>query len=307
MGFGRYHFLILLLVPILFSVSIPTAFAQTVSVPAGTSVPGCEQSNECFLPARITVNVGATVTWTNDDTAAHTVTSGAGAAPDGHFDSSLFMAGTSFDVTFPESGTFDYFCMVHPWMLGTVIVGGTAPPPTPYTPVFDTIAPKILRPSDVIVDATDSNGARVTYEVLAIDDTDQIVRPSCSPLSGSFFSIGDTKVVCNASDSAGNSARPITFTVTVNALGILIPNWIKEVAAFWCDDKIDDASFIEGIQYLIDNGIIIVSASTSGSGGTQDIPSWIKNNACWWSNGQISDEDFASGLEFLVSQGIIRV
>lgn len=289
------------------------AFAQTVSAPAGSALPGCEQTDQCFIPSTILVVVGDTVTWVNDDTAAHTVTSGTNPdGPDGKFDSSLFMAGAKFSHTFDAAGVYPYICMVHPWMVGTVVVANidVEPEPTPIptpTPISDTTPPKILKPTDVIVDATDSNGARVTYDVLAIDDTDQIVKPSCSPRSGSFFSIGDTTVSCTASDSAGNSARPVTFTVTVIPLGILIPDWIKEVAAFWCDDKIDDSSFIEGIQYLIDNDIIIVPTTSSGTGGSQTIPSWIKNNACWWSQGLISDEDFASGLQYLIGQGIIQV
>lgn len=105
----------------------PLAYADhptaTVSVPAGTSVPGCEETNECYIPADVTVDVGGDVTWTNDDTAAHTVTSGtAEEGPDGNFDSSLFMAGAEFSVTFEEEGEFPYFCMVHPWMVGTVTV-----------------------------------------------------------------------------------------------------------------------------------------------------------------------------------------
>jgi len=105
--------------------TVPSAFAAEVSVPVGTAVPGCEDTDECWDPPVVTVGVGETVTWSNDDTAAHTVTSGSAAdGPDGVFDSSLFMAGTTFDVTFDEAGTFDYFCMVHPWMAGQVIVGG---------------------------------------------------------------------------------------------------------------------------------------------------------------------------------------
>ena len=110
-------------------VATPAAYADhptaQVSVPAGTSVPGCEETNECYIPADVTVDVGGEVTWSNDDTAAHTVTSGtAEGGPDGHFDSSLFMAGTTFSHTFDEEGVFDYFCMVHPWMVGTVTVSG---------------------------------------------------------------------------------------------------------------------------------------------------------------------------------------
>ena len=101
-----------------------TPFTGTVSAPAGTSVPGCEETNECYIPAEISIAVGDTVTWSNDDTAAHTVTSGiASEGPDGIFDSSLFMAGTTFEYTFDEAGEYDYFCMVHPWMIGKVQVG----------------------------------------------------------------------------------------------------------------------------------------------------------------------------------------
>ena len=119
-----YYLLILLLVPILFSFSIPSAFAAEVIVPVGSSVPGCEDTNECWLPAEISVNVGETVVWSNDDTAAHTVTSGSAAdGADGNFDSGLFMAGTTFSWTADTAGEYPYYCAVHPWMAGVVIVG----------------------------------------------------------------------------------------------------------------------------------------------------------------------------------------
>jgi len=98
-------------------------FTGTISLPSGSGVPGCDETNECYIPAEVTVSVGDTVTWSNDDTAAHTVTSGTPGAPDGTFDSSLFMAGATFDVTFDTAGEYDYFCMVHPWMTGKVQVG----------------------------------------------------------------------------------------------------------------------------------------------------------------------------------------
>ncbi len=106
----------------------PSVFAShataEVGIPSGTSVPGCEETNECWIPSTVTIDVGGEVIWSNDDTAAHTVTSGSAVdGPDDIFDSSLFLAGTTFEVTFDTEGTFPYFCMVHPWMAGTVIVG----------------------------------------------------------------------------------------------------------------------------------------------------------------------------------------
>jgi plastocyanin len=96
---------------------------HTVDAPAGTSVPGCEETNSCFTPADITINAGDTVEWNNIDTAAHTVTSGSPAdGPSGVFDSSLLMADATFAFTFEDAGEYDYFCMVHPWMVGSVSV-----------------------------------------------------------------------------------------------------------------------------------------------------------------------------------------
>ena len=80
-------------------------------------------SNNCYIPSSVSISTGDTVIWSNDDTAAHTVTSGTPqGGPDGTFDSSLFMAGTTFEVTFDNKGNYDYFCMVHPWMTGDVKV-----------------------------------------------------------------------------------------------------------------------------------------------------------------------------------------
>ena len=107
----------------------PSAFAEhgeggmsaTVENAAGSSTPGCEP--DCFIPSTVVITVGGTVTWENTDTAAHTSSSGTPAdGRDGVFDSSLVMAGASFSHTFDSAGTFDYFCMVHPWMTGTIIV-----------------------------------------------------------------------------------------------------------------------------------------------------------------------------------------
>lgn len=98
-------------------------FTGTISVPSGSSVPGCDDTKECFVPSEVTVNVGQTVTWSNDDSAAHTVTSGTPTGgSDGTFDSSLFMAGKTFSHTFDNAGEYNYYCMVHPWMTGKIQV-----------------------------------------------------------------------------------------------------------------------------------------------------------------------------------------
>ena len=107
------------------------AAAEAASVPQthivetamGSGAPGCETSNACYLPQDITISTGDTVQWDNVDTAAHTVSGGSPAnGPSGVFDSSLLMAGGDYSFTFDDAGNYDYFCMVHPWMVGSVTV-----------------------------------------------------------------------------------------------------------------------------------------------------------------------------------------
>jgi len=97
--------------------------SHTVEVPVGSGTLGCDDSDECFLPYLLEVRVFDTVIWNNVDSAAHTVTSGSDdMGSTGVFDSGIFMSGSVFEFTFDKAGTYDYFCMVHPWMTGVVIV-----------------------------------------------------------------------------------------------------------------------------------------------------------------------------------------
>ena len=103
--------------------STPVEYSGVISLPEGSGSPGCDETNECYIPFNVSVSAGEEITWSNDDSAAHTVTSGIPAeGPDGNFDSSLFMAGGTFSVTLDESGEYPYFCMVHPWMIGNITV-----------------------------------------------------------------------------------------------------------------------------------------------------------------------------------------
>ena len=70
-----------------------------------------------FLPQRITVKPGTTVTWTNEDDAPHTIASSAKL-----FKSKALDTGDKFSFTFTTPGTFAYFCSLHPQMTGTVTV-----------------------------------------------------------------------------------------------------------------------------------------------------------------------------------------
>jgi len=108
--------------PVVEAAPEPVEFNGVISIPEGSGVPGCDETNSCYIPFNVSVSAGEEITWSNDDSAAHTVTSGLPGAPDGIFDSSLFMAGGTFSITLDEPGEYPYYCMVHPWMTGIITV-----------------------------------------------------------------------------------------------------------------------------------------------------------------------------------------
>lgn len=86
-----------------------------------------------------------------------------------------------------------------------------------------------------------------------------------------------------------------------------VPSWIKNNAGWWANGEIDDETFAQGIEYLIQEKIIKVSAKPQTTSAEKNIPSWVKNNAGWWANGDITDETFVQGIEYLVKNGIIPI
>ena len=84
-----------------------------------------------------------------------------------------------------------------------------------------------------------------------------------------------------------------------------IPQWIKNNAAWWSDGTITDSDFLNGIEFLIKNNIMIIEQIKTTSSSSEEIPLWIKNNARWWSSGLISDDDFVVGIKYLIEAGII--
>ena len=93
---------------------------QKVSIPQGAGIP--DDGQIYYDPQVIDVTVGTTISWDNMDTTIHTVTSGQVPEADGLFDSEMMAAGDSFEFTFTDAGSYDYYCTFHPWMLGTVNV-----------------------------------------------------------------------------------------------------------------------------------------------------------------------------------------
>jgi len=105
----------------------PSAFADhskvDINMVVGSSNVGCETNNMCYMPYNAALDTGGEAMWHNIDDIPHTVSSGTPAEGlDDIFDSGLVPAGGMFSYKFEEAGTYDYFCMVHPWMTGIVTV-----------------------------------------------------------------------------------------------------------------------------------------------------------------------------------------
>lgn len=100
-----------------------SAFAATINA---TIVKGATNlADKAYSPNPINAAQGDTVTWTNADTAAHTVTQGnpSEGQVEGGFDSGIMGPNKTFSHTFDEEGNFAYYCLLHPTMVGTVLVG----------------------------------------------------------------------------------------------------------------------------------------------------------------------------------------
>jgi len=102
-----------------------------VTMPTKSSRPGgdweddpdyCKKTDLCYIPSNIVVEKGKSVTWVNDDSSFHSVTSGFYPEPSGLFDSGYLDPYQSYTLSFDEYGVYDYFCTLHPWMKAKVIV-----------------------------------------------------------------------------------------------------------------------------------------------------------------------------------------
>jgi len=87
-----------------------------------------------------------------------------------------------------------------------------------------------------------------------------------------------------------------------------VPDWVKNTAGWWASEQIDDSAFLQGIQYLIKEGMIVVEIPTEiDSEDTEEVPGWVKNTVGWWAEDKIHDTTFVSGIQYLIGKGIIVV
>jgi plastocyanin len=104
--------------------SVRGAFAAALLLALACALPGAARAaqlevkidNFTFGPQKLTVKVGDTITWINEDDIPHTVVS------TGHFRSKALDTEDKYSFTFTTAGTFEYFCGLHPHMQGSIVV-----------------------------------------------------------------------------------------------------------------------------------------------------------------------------------------
>ena len=104
------------------NVEVEEIIKADVIIPIKVSRPGCDIEDICYIPSNIVVEKGKSVTWVNEDSSFHSVTSGFYPEPSGLFDSGHLDPYQSYTLSFDEYGVYDYFCTLHPWMKAQVIV-----------------------------------------------------------------------------------------------------------------------------------------------------------------------------------------
>ena len=182
----------------LLALSMPTSFAEKnivgVSIPKGTSTPGCEITDKCYIPSPLTVQTGDIVMWTNNDSVDHTVTSGSPrTGPDGIIFSDILSPGEKFAFNFKEPGTFPYYCTLHPWKEG--MITATIPKASGQTLsdkfeltdfrissdgstiiIIQTNNPKANQPLPIEIRFTDENDEldHMNYDIKVIQDGEEV-------------------------------------------------------------------------------------------------------------------------------------
>ena len=206
--------------------AVPSAYADHAKVvvenAAGSSTPGCEP--DCFIPATATIDPGGEVVFSNNDTAAHTSTAGTPTdGPSGVWDSSLVMVGMSYSVTLDDPGEYPYFCMVHPWMTGLVIVEDShaaeeAAAAEQMTLSADDIVISVPESADanevVAIDVTIGD-SHVTYDIVATHNGETILDES-----GVHVHTGEGSHTTSALTAPASDDNPIDVTVTFQGFGM---------------------------------------------------------------------------------------
>lgn len=177
-----------------------------------------------------------------------------------------------------------------------------------------TLAPKKNQPDSIKMSGTLENPSRGEPVLFKLTKPDGTTEEFASLVTGKG-AFSNEIIVDNSWKSGtysvegfyqGELIESQTFEITAE-FAEKVPVWIKNNAKWWSEGQIDDDAFVQGLQFLIKEKILLVSGQPQGTASTEGIPDWIKSNAGWWADGIISEDDFVNGIKFLVEKGIVRV
>ena len=87
----------------------------------------------------------------------------------------------------------------------------------------------------------------------------------------------------------------------------IIPSWIKSTGSYWVDGFTTDVEFVNAMQFLIKERILIVPPTSSNQNSASEVPEWIKTTTGYWVDNKITDNEYITAIQWLINNGIIRV
>ncbi len=168
--------------------------------------------------------------------------------------------------------------------------------------LFYTIEVSEITGDPAIVHIRDETGKGSSAIPIQISNLQNPV-PSIAPFEAEVFPLGKYFI-----DVEYSGTKTTAEFELIDIGNVCIPAWIKQLTYYWVTDQISDFSFSDGIEFLIEKGIIVIPETKIDTETTNaEIPSWVKVNAVWWIEERISDNDFAQALQYLIKVGIIVI
>ncbi|MFZ0183949.1 MAG: hypothetical protein WBV92_04770 [Nitrosotalea sp.] len=320
---------IVFLFAIFFITSTSYAFADSSSIPWEVTIktnPGVNSTS--YWPPEIQARQNDTIQWTNNDTTAHTITSGVPDKPTYYgkiFDSGTINPGETYSLKIPsghEWSAYYYFDKIHPWMTGKIDVGVAY---LETSPDFNIETDKeVYSDGDIVrISGVVTNTDQITPVIIQIFDSqrnlvflnqtnilqDHSFLYEFKATNSIFKTDGNYKIKSYYGFPSTITDVDISFNQTQSSASntYYIPQYIKNNAKWWAGGEITDNEFINAIQFLIKNGYMLIHTSNMSKINSPIIPIWIKYNAGNWTAGNVSDDEFASSISYLINHGIIQI
>lgn len=297
---------------------ISQAYAQDlnyeVRILKGSSV----SQEKTFYPDILPIGPSDSITWVNEDSVAHSITSGVPGHPD--YSGKYFKTGViessksaTLKIENPIYFAYYYFCEIHPWLEGKIVMEN-APEAQPETSNALIAQKAYSKNQDILVSGqVPDDFATLSYSILLYESPDKLIyaRNGNFEKDATYTQTIQTdglrvgtyllKVVYGLPTQVATT----TFEITPGQSDP-IPRWMKDGAKWWSAGTISDGEFIDAIKFLVKEKIITVQ-KTGSSAPSEFIPSWVKTSAGWWADGMISDKEFVRSLQYLVNSGIIQI